>query len=467
MDGLSALSVYKVLDRTSDDKTQNDPLAFLRGDDERGWRVARNLRKPLNHLDFLRKQEAIAARLNLHNVHTPPVTFDLNYRLLEAHQRSEISTASVIEHLAGQLRRQGRGLPKEEIRRLLGEYATVCHMEFHPCDACNLTCHGCTYGHDDPRTKPSPVHYPFQYTREIARLKPKSMVIIGGGEPTLYRDGPHRFQELVEEICDAMPGIALALVTNGTYRPPGDWPNRFSWIRLSLDAATPETYRAFRGRPLLDRVIVNLIDYLDYDVPYTGISFLFSKANIHEYAAAARFIYNRVKDAKPQHLHKVNIQYRPLRRDPGNSHGPFTEAISERDIQRTIRGVTKLAGQSSEMKAFLREQTNIEAVLGGNMHPPHAFSRCFYSQTFKIVRANGDLRPCFVRVTEPDFILGNIVRDPPECIALNTLYTAAKRKPCCDAHGCRQCHVNYVFEQGLIGRMQPSTSPEVLADPMY
>jgi sulfatase maturation enzyme AslB (radical SAM superfamily) len=467
MDGLSALSVYNVPDRRLDRKHCDGPLAFLRGDDERGWRVARNLRKPLNHLDFLRKQEAIATWLNLHNVHTDRATFDLNYRLLGEHQSGSFSTSSLIEPLVAQLDQEGRGMPEKGVRRLLNEYATVCHIEFHPSDLCNLTCQGCTYGHDDPETKLLPVHYPIRHLKRIAQLKPKSMVIIGGGEPTLYRQGPHHFQDLVDGIREQVPGIALALVTNGTYRPAGDWPNWFSWIRLSLDAATQETYRDFRGRPMFDRVIKNFLSYLDDDVPHVGISFLFSKANIHEYTAVARFIFELVQSVKPQHLHKVNIQYRPLRRYPWNSHRPFAEAITDQDIRRTVSQVVELGKQSPEMEAFLREQTNITAVLGGNTHPPHEFSRCYYSQTFKIVRANGDLRPCFIRVTEPDFLLGNIVRDSPERIALNTLYVAAKRISGCSARGCRQCHVNYVFEQGLAGRMQPSTSPEVLADPMF
>jgi sulfatase maturation enzyme AslB (radical SAM superfamily) len=129
--------------------------------------------------------------------------------------------------------------------------------------------------------------------------------------------------------------------------------------------------------------------------------------------------------------------------------------------------IRELADSSQEMKAFLREQTNITAILGGNAHPPHEFSRCYYSQTFRIVRANGDLRPCFVRVSEPDFVLGNICTDRLETIALNALCIGARKKPQCDPCGCRQCHVNYTFEQGLKGNLRPSTSPEVMADPMY
>jgi sulfatase maturation enzyme AslB (radical SAM superfamily) len=272
---------------------------------------------------------------------------------------------------------------------------------------------------------------------------------------------------VVDEIRVTNPGIRLGLVTNGTYKPPGDWPDRFSWIRLSLDASTTDTYTAFRGKPMFDRVVANYLDYLDHPVRYVGVSFLFARSNVHDYAALARFIFDLVKSEKPQALPKVNIQYRPLRRDPRHHDRLFTEAVTLEQIRSTVGEIRELADSSRAMKVFLRQQTNITAILGGNLHPPHEFSRCFYSQLFRIVRANGELRPCFIRVSEPDFVLGNIQTDPLETIALNSLYVGARRKPHCDPHGCRQCHVNYTFEQGLKGNLRPSTSPEVLADPMF
>jgi MoaA/NifB/PqqE/SkfB family radical SAM enzyme len=466
MSRLEQFSVYNnLLTRV---QSLDNPLGDLLPDDhERGWHVARNLIKPLNHLDFLRHKEEIAIELNLHNTLTPPLWFNANYDVLTRHQACKISTADVIKHLASQLYQTGKPLSEADIASRLGEYATIRHMEFHPSDVCNLTCCDCTYGHDDPARKPPPINFPFQEIRKIARMKPGSMVIIGGGEPTLYKSGNHRFQEMVEKIWATNPSIRLALVTNGTHKPPGDWPNRFSWIRLSLDAATEETYSAFRGKPMFDRVIQNYLDYLDHDIRFVGISFLFARSNVHDYAAVARFIFELVKKEKPHALHKVNIQYRPLRRDPYCYDKPFTQAVTLEQMQRAVSEVRELADSSQEMKAFLRTQTNITAILGGNAHPLHEFSRCYYSQTFRIVRANGDLRPCFIRVSEPDFVLGNIRTDSLETIALNTLYIGARRMPQCDPHGCRQCHINYTFEQGLKGNLQPSTSPEVLADPMY
>ncbi len=192
---------------------------------------------------------------------------------------------------------------------------------------------------------------------------------------------------------------------------------------------------------MFDRVIRNYLDYLEFNVRYVGISFLFARSNIHDYASVAGFIYELVKSEKPYALHKVNIQYRPLRRDPYRYDIPFTQAVTNEQVEKAVREVRELADFSTEMKKFLKNQTNITAILGGNSHPSHEFSRCYYSQTFRIVRANGDLRPCFIRVSDPDFILGNIHTDSLETIALNTLYVGARRKLHCDGHGCRQCHV--------------------------
>jgi MoaA/NifB/PqqE/SkfB family radical SAM enzyme len=459
-------SVYNNL-RTRPPGGDNPLLDLLPYDYEHGWHVARNLTKPLNHLAFLRRKEEIAVELQLHNRHTSPYRFQGNYILLARHQDGQISTAEVIDELVRQLHEAGNPLLQDDVASRLREYATIHHMEFHPSDVCNLACCDCTYGHDDPTRKPPPINFPFQEIWKIAQMKPRSMVIIGGGEPTLYKSGSNGFQEMIEEVCNSNPEIVLALVTNGTYKPAGDWPNRLSWIRVSLDAASVDTYSAFRGRPLFHRVLQNFLSYLDYDVRYVGISFLFARSNIHDYATVARLIFDLVRAEKPYALHKVNIQYRPLRRDPYRYDEPFTQAVTEEQIRRVVGQIRELADSSREVKVFLRDQTNITAILGGNAHPPHEFSRCYYSQTFRIVRANGDLRPCFIRVSEPDFVLGNICTDCLETIALNALYVGARKEPQCDPHGCRQCHVNYTFEQGLKGNLMPSTSPEVLADPMY
>lgn len=387
-------------------------LAFLVGDQETGWGVARNPHKILNHLDFIRQQEAIAQA------------------------------------------------PTEQTLR---QYAAVRHLEFHPADVCALACQGCTYGFD--RKLLPPRYYPMEGVDRLAQLRPGSMLIVGGGEPTLYNSGAARFPQLIEEIDYQMPGIVLALVTNGVYRPPGNWPERLAWLRVSLDAATPQTYYRLKGVHAFGRVLDNFLDYLDMDIPYVGIGFVFSKANVREYAPVARLIFDFVRRERPDCLPRVNIQYRPLRDDYFPAGFPL--AVDEQDIRGVVDDLEELAGESPEMEAFLRDQTNARAILAGNIHTPQEFGRCYYAEVFKIVRANGDVRPCCIRVLEPDLWLGNILTDSLESIACRTMVVADRSLPFCSPRYCRMGGLNRLVERGLRGEIQPPISPQVVADPMF
>jgi hypothetical protein len=127
----------------------------------------------------------------------------------------------------------------------------------------------------------------------------------------------------------------------------------------------------------------------------------------------------------------------------------------------------ELAGESPEMEAFLRDQTNARAILAGNIHTPQEFGRCYYAEVFKIVRANGDVRPCCIRVLEPDLWLGNILTDSLESIACRTMVVADRSLPFCSPRYCRMGGVNRLVERGLRGEIQPPISPQVVADPMF
>ncbi|MHA1967467.1 MAG: SPASM domain-containing protein, partial [Candidatus Hodarchaeales archaeon] len=80
---------------------------------------------------------------------------------------------------------------------------------------------------------------------------------------------------------------------------------------------------------------------------------------------------------------------------------------------------------------------------------------------------NGEIRPCFIRVTESDIIMGNILNPSINTISLNKMYIAARKMKYCDPFGCRQCHLNFLLESGVNGSIFPSNSPEVTNDPFF
>lgn len=442
-------------------------LEFLVGNDTKGWRAERNLFKSLNHLELLRSKEEIAKQLGAHSTQSDPGLFERNYAILEAHQRRSISTDKAVEQIAS-----NAGLSKGDAESLLNEHFPIGHMEFHPSDICNLSCQGCTYGQGIEGLQPQKIVFPFEHLDKLVALNPRSLLFSGGGEPTLYKDKGHNLGDLVERVYELMPDTLLGLITNGTFLPNGNWIKHLTWVRVSVDAATPETYKAFRGKPFFNIVVNNVLRYLDAISPKDmsspiGATFLYSKVNIGEYVEFVRYFLGNVQEQQPHNLSRLNLSYRPLRQNPNDTGREFPEAISDEDIKRTVHKIVEYAKESPVVERFLREQTNVEAVLGGNLQPAMLFERCYYAQIFHIVRANGDVRPCFVRVLEPDFVLGNMITDSFSTISLNVLYIGARRKQYCDNEGCRQCHCNYILEQGLAGKIKPPASPTVAGDPFF
>jgi MoaA/NifB/PqqE/SkfB family radical SAM enzyme len=109
---------------------------------------------------------------------------------------------------------------------------------------------------------------------ELISLGVKAVILIGGGEPLAHR-GTHA---IIHTLGEA--GIAIGVVTNGTmidHNLPG-LAEYASWVRVSVDAATTETYRTFRpnrkGGSVFDQVIGNMRQLAAVKKGALGYSFL-------------------------------------------------------------------------------------------------------------------------------------------------------------------------------------------------
>ena len=120
-----------------------------------------------------------------------------------------------------------------------------------------------------------------------------------------------------------------------------------------------------------------------------------------------------------------------------------------------------------EFGGFLREHTNHDIINAGNAHAPVAFQHCGFSSIFRLVRADGEIRPCCMRLYEPEFYLGNLIHDSPETIALNMLYNSTFLKPGCDGPGCKLGQYNRLTEDAVVGIAQPSDDPEIRNNPFF
>jgi radical SAM protein with 4Fe4S-binding SPASM domain len=167
-----------------------------------------------------------------------------------------------------------------------------------------------------------------------------------------------------------------------------------------------------------------------------------------EYVKIAELMFDKFQ-ATPELLNKITIEYRPFRKNPTLEQTDFSEAITPEQKKETAKEIIKMTNVKPEIIPFLKAQTNITTFTIGNEHTKYDFNKCYFSQVSNIIRPNGEIRPCFMRIEEPEFIIGNILHDPLEKIALNSLYVAAIKAKNCDAQGCRLCYLNHLVQENI------------------
>jgi len=116
---------------------------------------------------------------------------------------------------------------------------------------CNMACYMCVRN----EAIKHPQHLAFQdYLRIFDQTRPRKLTLSGAGEPLLCPD-------LVRMIVHARGhGTSMMIPSNGTLlsRPEvaqGIVEAKLNVIKISIDAATPQTYQAIRRQDCFDRII--------------------------------------------------------------------------------------------------------------------------------------------------------------------------------------------------------------------
>lgn len=103
----------------------------------------------------------------------------------------------------------------------------------------------------------------------------KGIVIEGGGEPMLHS----QFDEIVKAVKNA--GLAVGLITNGSVMLKDETINYFDWIRISLDAATPEQHSKWKKAKVFERIMGNIKNIGDKkSKTILGIGYVVTRHNI-------------------------------------------------------------------------------------------------------------------------------------------------------------------------------------------
>ena len=164
------------------------------------------------------------------------------------------------------------------------------HVQLIISDLCNQDCHFCAYRMSsgfsvekfpDEHGNKNPIRFIptekcFEILQDCADLGVGAIEFTGGGEPTVHKDH-------IEIISFAQSlGMETGLVTNGVRLTDHEAIRNLTWLRISLDAGTPETYDKIRKSKAWPKVMENLKLAGSFLGPHVGVGFVITKENFGE-----------------------------------------------------------------------------------------------------------------------------------------------------------------------------------------
>lgn len=269
------------------------------------------------------------------------------------------------------------------------EIVNPINLQIDLTNKCNYDCSFCYYRihnhlkdfniHDELSKKDA-----FKIIKEAKYCGLKSVEITGGGEPLLV----NYFNDFSKEIRNL--GLEKALVTNGRFLSKYiEEVKDYSWVRISMDAITPEIYEKVhnRKRENLDKVKKGLEDLCHKKEGIIGISIVVCPDNYLD-------IYNLAKYSKNIGADNIRISL---------SHTPHKERIFDgiwNEVINQIELAKQLQTNEFKVFAFSNRIKDIARQTKGGF--------CYYHHFTTSVGANGSLYPCCYFKYIPKYNLGNL-----------------------------------------------------------
>lgn len=266
------------------------------------------------------------------------------------------------------------------------------HVELGITNRCNHRCRFCTLGWITHGSNDIDTDVMIRTLDSFKKVGVKSIYFAGEGEPTLHSG-------LVDFIsyADSL-NIKTSMSTNGSNFKDNvakESLKYLSWIRFSLDASTPETYKILHGIEAKGyyQVLQNIRDAVkikkdnNYNVNI-GVQAIFESQNAKEMLDMGKMLKEIGVD---------NFQIKPAHSHPNSSYKPdfydFTNIEFVKQLEDLQSEIFKVVVRLNSLHRLKEERTYKQC---------HAFH--FYS----LIDAKGDVVPCNVFYNNSDFIYGNI-----------------------------------------------------------
>lgn len=285
--------------------------------------------------------------------------------------------------------------PHEVSQWLKGETVYPIYMEISPSGACNHRCTFCALDYMSYRPRFLDTGILKERLTELGRLGLKSVMYGGEGEPLLHKD----IVSLVDHTKAS--GIDVAFTTNGVLLRKELFQRiapSVSWIKVSLNAGSPETYaKIHRTKPTdFESVIGNLSDACSYlkskgGSCTIGAQMILLPENAHEVeklANTCRSIGLKYLVIKPYSQHLKSI----------------THAYESFDYAPYLKMMETLAGFNDENFSVIFRANTMK-----KMHrSERGYKRCQALPFWSYIDSDGNVWGCSTYLGDEHFNYGNI-----------------------------------------------------------
>jgi len=228
--------------------------------------------------------------------------------------------------------------------------------------------------------------------KDMAACGVKSLMFAGEGESLLHKDAP-LFIKSASEL-----GIKVAVTTNGVPFTPAKAEEclpYMTWIRFSFNAGTPEQYALVHHTQAsdFDRVLANIRFAADFKKKNNlkvniGVQTLLLPESIDGVLKLAELVKEAGAD---------NLQVKPYSQHPSSTNR-FTL-----DYKRYLDLEPQLKAFESDSFAVVFRKNTIQRIVDGV-----DYDTCHGLPFFALINAKGQIMPCNLFYTDPDFIYGDL-----------------------------------------------------------
>jgi len=250
----------------------------------------------------------------------------------------------------------------DRIREGEEQYPICCEID--PSNLCQNRCSFCCYSeYLNEHKELLPFDLYLITLEEMKHCGVKSITFTGGGEPTLHP----KFIEMAKKAYDL--GFEIGLVTNGIrLNFIYEIASLFRFIRVSLDACCPETYKEIKKTDYFYTVVENMVD-IRSECKTLGISFVVCEKNRKDLKGMAPILDRTCADylqVKPMLTHS-DIEYSNGLELDGDATALTKRYVGnqeERDLACEIAGLVGVIGANSKLYYCCITRGNEDFVVG-------------------------------------------------------------------------------------------------------